>query len=770
MTDVTHNVDESGHIDILGQKGGGVAGGSRDTEEQGMEIQEDEDFPSDFDDDGNDDPTSPTDNGPRDPQMPLGGVNYEATEATYNPKHDQAPTEPPPDAPQPPSTRTAPEILRDIWARWFPGREPGDISWSGLDNIASLYSTMGIDPTSRPTQEIINQKFKEACEEVAAVLNDLDRIGMLSRDNNDAMLRLILQKLEAARQVLLGSCLLCKADTMQPSDLPRDEFGLWRFLPADITEDESPSPRQRLIIYCLGDCMRSGFRRYKEWFMERIYTPEGRPTCAWGASIKIADYVRSLTSRRLTNPRIWFDLTAAAGISAMKGLTEYLTYSNDPEIPWLEPDRHVFSFSNGVYLAKEERFISYDVMHHFYSGASYPVACKHFEINFDPAWLSEDDPMNIPTPAMDSIFELQQLSPNVRRWTYALMGRMLYNVREFDDWQIFLFLKGLANTGKSTLLNYIKQLYDAQDVGTISNMVEKQFGLGLIAGKFIGIADDVRQSFQMDQSDFQNMASGNAVPCAIKHKDAFIVDPWITPLLFSGNEPPGYHDNSGSYGRRMAVVAFNFMVTNPDGSLSEKLKMEQAAFIAKINRQYRNMVRRWGHIGIWNILPEEFKTQRAELTATSNALIGLLSSASVRKGPKLYMPLDILRAAVMNHAQRNNLVRPQWGGDYYRGPLTSEGLKLDDKVKKKYYPRHSKTRIEDIYVMGVDLAVNCVDGAAPSANGADVFALPANGAPMMDAPLGGGGGAPPPLNPRKRQRILAPMALAIQAGQRPRPQ
>jgi hypothetical protein len=408
--------------------------------------------------------------------------SYSATEASFNVDHDPAPREPPPDQPGLPGTRTAPEHLRDLWVRWFPGREPGQIEWSGMSNIAQLYESMALDPSERIAPQAVNDKFKEASMEAAACLNDLDRSGYLKRDNNDAMIRLIFRKIEAARQVLLGSCMLCQADTMQPSDLPRDEFGLWRFIPPDAADDETPSPSQRLRIFCLSDCMSSGFRRYRDSFMQRIHTADWRPTCAWGVAIKITDYVRSLSSRRLTNTRVWFDLTSGPGISAAEGLVKYLMFSDDPEIPWLEPDRHVFSFRNGVYLAKDERFIAYDVMHVFYSETSYPVACKHFDMDFDPEWLRVEDPMNIPTPAIESIWDTQHLSQNVRRWCYALIGRLLYNVREYDDWQLFMFLKGLANTGKSTLLNYIKLLYDAQDVGTVSNMVEKQFGIGQIAG------------------------------------------------------------------------------------------------------------------------------------------------------------------------------------------------------------------------------------------------------------------------------------------------
>lgn len=425
------------------------------------------------------------DNGEGSPRPDAGATDYAATEESYNQEHNPVPQAPPAEAPAPRGTRDAPEMLRDLWERWFPGRQPGEVQWSGLPNLEQLYQSMGIDPSAQITQEVVNEKFKQASTEAAACINALEEIGELSRNGNDAMLRLVLAKIAAARQLLLGSSLLCQADTMQPSDLPRDEFGFWRFLPPDLFDDEKPSPKQHLIMYALDDCMKSGFRRYREWFMIRITTPSGKPTCAWAAHLKIADYVRSLSARRLTDARMWFNLTTGPGVSALKSLTEYLTNTDDPEIPWLEPDRHVFSFRNGVYLAKDELFISYDVIDRFYGEEAYPVACKHFDMDFNPAWLTAPDPMMIPTPAMDSIFELQHLSPAVQRWAFALFGRLLYNVREFDDWQIFPFLKGLANTGKSTLLNYIKRVYDGQDVATISNMVEKQFGLGQIAGMSI---------------------------------------------------------------------------------------------------------------------------------------------------------------------------------------------------------------------------------------------------------------------------------------------
>lgn len=645
--------------------------------------------------------------------------SYKDSEREYGPPHDPCPMDNPDTPPTP--DQAPPEVLARLWSKWYPGRAPGQTSWHAVDNVREMYAIFGmVDPSQPVLADDVNSKFKELSSELAVCLNALDKSGDLRKDGNDAMIRMMLRKLEASRQLLLGVSMLHSADTMQPSDLPPDDYGLWRFIPPDNGE-EDPNPGQRLRMFALLDCMKSGFRRYRTSFMKRVMTPDGLPTCAWKEAISIEDYVRSLTGRRLTDPRVWFDMTSGAGWAPAKQLADYLTHSDDPEVPWLEPDRHVWSFANGVYLAKDELFIPYNRISAFFNRESYPVACKHFNIEFDPENLKLDDPMSIPTPALDEIFNTQKLSPDVRRWTLCLFGRLFYSVGELDDWQVFPFIKGLAGTGKSVLLNHIKRIYDARDVGIISNTIEKQFGFGQIAGKFIGIADDIRNGFQLDQSDFQNACSGNAVSVAIKHDKPQIIDPWTTGLLLSGNEPPGYHDNSGSFGRRMAVIQFDYNVENPDGSMAQRLLDEMPSFIAKCNRQYRNMIRRHGTQGIWTILPAEFKKQRAELTATSNALIGFLASSLLKKGEGLYMPIDTIRDEVMAYAMRNNLEKPHWGPDYYRGPLTQEHLTLSDEVERRYYPRNQRvTRSKSRIVYGCDLVAN---SEVVGENGQDAFLI-----------------------------------------------
>lgn len=56
-------------------------------------------------------------------------------------------------------------------------------------------------------------------------------------------------------------------------------------------------------------------------------------------------------------------------------------------------------------------------------------------------------------------------------------GRMFYDVNERDTWQVIPFLKGVAGTGKSFIINILLSIFDPKDVGILSNNVEEQFGL-----------------------------------------------------------------------------------------------------------------------------------------------------------------------------------------------------------------------------------------------------------------------------------------------------
>lgn len=68
--------------------------------------------------------------------------------------------------------------------------------------------------------------------------------------------------------------------------------------------------------------------------------------------------------------------------------------------------------------------------------------------------------------------------------------------------QVLPFFKGAAGTGKSTIVNYvIKPMYAKDDVGTLSNNIEKTFGLSNLSEKYIIVAPEVKADLRLEQAD-----------------------------------------------------------------------------------------------------------------------------------------------------------------------------------------------------------------------------------------------------------------------------
>ena len=106
----------------------------------------------------------------------------------------------------------------------------------------------------------------------------------------------------------------------------------------------------------------------------------------------------------------------------------------------------------------------------------------------------------------------QEMGREVSRWMYVMIGRLIYEVGELDGWQVLPFLKGAASSGKSTILTRVcRNLYDQADVGTLSNNIERKFGLSALADKLLFIGPEIKADIQLEQAEFQSIVSGETV-------------------------------------------------------------------------------------------------------------------------------------------------------------------------------------------------------------------------------------------------------------------
>lgn len=610
------------------------------------------------------------------------------------------------------------EIQR-LWERYFGDQEVGASSWRGAATIDESLHSLGLSLDSSINPKEADEKFNAAKHEMVELYLRTRAAGGAQNPRREFMLMSIFHKLMAIKNIIQSIIQLNCAETSMTSNFSAADATVWPFLEKGM-RSEDMTDFQKALMWVCNDISSMGLRKSKSHELMRrkfITDPENPdyvyPTCFWEVYCTIEEYCSSLTGYRTLQQELWMWLTSStSGSSNIKALQNHLIKAYEIDIPPITSDKSIFSFQNGVYNCREERFVSYSDQVAMRDVIDKWVACNHFDLAFNQAWLEEDDPMKIATPTLDKCMDTQRWSEDVKRWFLVMTGRLLYKTKELDDWQVVLFLKGNAGTGKSLLLEFIRTIYNPDDVAYIQNNVESKFGLSDTAGKYVAICDDIKKDFKMDQSDFQNAVSGITLSMPVKHS-APIKRAYDTPMIMSGNELPGFQDNMGSVARRILAFLFAFVVKQPDSRMQKWLDEERAAFICKANRTYRNMLRRYPNLGsVWKVLPEELQKIREETASNRNALQGAIHSDEIQfakegvdEDDSVYMPLDSLRALVVKYAKDYGMQMPQWTPDYYKIPLMNLGLRIESS--KLPYPRNTPPkqyqRNRQI-IFGIDLA------------------------------------------------------------------
>ncbi len=471
-------------------------------------------------------------------------------------------------------------------------------------------------------------------------------------------------------------------------------------------------------------------------------TNDGKPTYTWEPYTTIQQFLNDKSQTVRGGDNSIMDLLTAQGGNAMaKAIIEFLTNGEFYALPRLVKDRYVFSFQNGIYYVRENRFYK------FVDGPRVPapVACNYINTIFDPAWVGDEanNPVlkvfhdrqnvhtkkpiqrfmpkpnmtlgtwrNIETPLMDSILEHQGIAnrrgQNVLDWWYILTGRMLYDLGEFDNWQVVLFLLGHGGTGKSTLAQFVMSVYDTTDTNNIANQTETTFGLASYTESFMNVGLDINKKFRMDACDFKSIAAAEPVQVREKFKTAekrLLQGSW----MFIANEFPGWDEKGDSVERRLALFLFNVEVKNDSkdtGLLDRMRNLELAKFIVKANRAYREMVTVVGERDVHSVWPKkyfEFNTQR--LRAMINPLGRFLCDKDyVYRDPKigdqdnynaatessLYCPMDVFKKAYLTYCEHRKVKGETWTPLFYEHIMRFYHHPFDPKGKKgMQYPRHA---------------------------------------------------------------------------------
>ena len=212
----------------------------------------------------------------------------------------------------------------------------------------------------------------------------------------------------------------------------------------------------------------------------------------------------------------------------------------------------------------------------------------------------------------------------------VLIGRLFYPIGQHDNWQVMPFIKGDANTGKSTVADIVKYMFPPGSVGVISANQEEKFGLEPLSNKRAVMIPDLPKKFSkvLDQTLFQSMVTGEVVSVARKNKTAVNDAKWKVPMLAAGNHFFDYKDNSGSISRRVVLFLFTELITTRNTTLKKEIiQSELPTIMLRCIVRYRLTCERYGSADFWNIIvPAALKKAQAEVKESTNHLANFLAN------------------------------------------------------------------------------------------------------------------------------------------------
>jgi len=435
------------------------------------------------------------------------------------------------------------------------------------------------------------------------------------------------------------------------------------------------------------------------------------PTRAWKPVKEIKEFVYDETQKE-DNAEQWMNLTNRGGMA--NDVIRHLSNCRDIQFAEIKKDRHVWSFQNGLLdsrpieenregpgLRRKFTFYPYGTPE-FHALDPILVSCKYFDLPFEP-YDDLEDWYDVPTPNMQRVLDYQKFDEDVCRWTYVFMGRLCYDINELDGWQVIPFLKGIARSGKSTLITKVaRKFYECEDVATLSNNIEKKFGLSSICKGFMFISPEIKGDLQLEQAEFQSLVSGEDLSIARKNESALSIQ-WKTPGILGGNEVPNWKDNSGSILRRLATWNFGRQIAEDiaDPHLDEKLEQEIPAILCKCLRAYLDYAHKYSDKDIWNVLPKYFKMVQSQVAQVTNSLQHFLCSEKFKYGTDLFIPQKLFVAQFNQHCKENNLGTFRFNQDFYAGPFSAKELEV--RVASVIYQGNAYSTQPIIY--GLDVKV-----------------------------------------------------------------
>ncbi|WIA15568.1 hypothetical protein OEZ85_002196 [Tetradesmus obliquus] len=230
---------------------------------------------------------------------------------------------------------------------------------------------------------------------------------------------------------------------------------------------------------------------------------------------------------------------------------------------------------------------------------------------------------------MKTTLELKDVEdPAAYEWLLAMLGRMLYRVGQLDNWQVMLYMYGLAGAGKSTVYKIWQHAFRKDAVEFLNGNTEDKFGLEKLRSTkaevimCMDVPSDKPTSSVLSQDLWQLAVEGGTVNVPGKGQLARSHTLRLSSAI-AGNKFLDYKDSNGNVTRRVVAVRYQryLPADQQDGDLEKTIVVEELpALIKRCNELYLQRARENGTKGIWHLLPEYYSAIRHNAAETVNPL------------------------------------------------------------------------------------------------------------------------------------------------------
>lgn len=333
---------------------------------------------------------------------------------------------------------------------------------------------------------------------------------------------------------------------------------------------------------------------------------------------------------------------------SFRGLCEVISgMKNDVSFPEYSPCQTQLAFTDCVVDMEANKVYKYpNVPGHIVASNYIPLAylpTHEVARNLDMTMDMEDfieSWKDIKTDALDTIL-LTQLGNEREKciiyfWICALLGRMYFQVGQRDRWDLFIFFFGLSQTGKSLVMNQIRNAVGAQNVAVLKNSMQETFGIANLMDGTVVLGYEIDSRLNFAQTDLQSMVSGEPLSASVKfQQEDRACEAWKSHIAMCGNEVPAkWLDSANQLSRRCACIHNQVVVQQHNPNLGEDLKNEVPAFVAKTYLAYLYLTsRQENKKNFFDIAPEYFRKTKTNMAKNLNSLVQFLCSRYIERSP-----------------------------------------------------------------------------------------------------------------------------------------